>query len=116
MNKNKNGFIDYKNISGKDSNYKGKKGNNKKDNKNNNKRNRISKKENTYLIITLIFFNLIISNNNIIENNFSDITLKVKGPGFSYILHPNFFNNHKPDIVYINGNQNSTITNIYYFN
>ena len=67
VDKDKNGFLDYKDISGKNSNYKGKKGNTKKDNINDNKRNRINKKKNTYLIITLIFFNLIISNNNIIE-------------------------------------------------
>ena len=54
----------------------------------------------------MIFFNLIISNNNIIEYKFSNITLKIQGPGFSDILFSSF--NSLPDFIYINGNLNST--------
>ena len=84
--KNKNGFLNGKKISGKDLNYKYKKGNIKMYNKNNNKRNIINNKKNIYLIIIMIFFNLIISNNNMIEYKFSNVTLKIKGPDFSKIL------------------------------
>ena len=109
---NKNGFFDDKNISGKDSNYEGKKGKIKKYNK----RYCINNKSKTFLIITMIFFNLIIPNNNMIEYNDSYITLKIQGPGFSNILSSDFLNSNYPNNIYINGIQNSTITNRYYFN
>ena len=66
----------------------------------------------------MIFFNLIISNNNMIEYKFSNITLKIRGPGFSDILYESYIiNYYPPDIIYINGiNQNSAITFRYYFN
>ena len=110
--KNKNDFQYYKNKIRKDSNYEEIKINIKKYYKYNNKRNIINIKKNIYIII-MIFFNLIISNNNIIEYKFSNITLKIKGPGFSDILYSSF--NNLPDIIYINGNPNSTRTNRYYF-
>jgi len=109
---NKNVFLDYKNISGIDSNYKGKKGNIKKYNKN--KRNRINNIKSIYFII-MLYFNLIVSNNIMIEYHFSNITLKVKGPGYSPILTSNFFNRHRPDIIYINGNKISSIAYAYTF-
>ena len=102
--KNKNGFLDYKNIPRKDSIYKGIKGNIKKYNKNDNKRNIINKKKNIYLIITMIIFNLITPSNNMIEYKASNVILKIQGPGFRDVLSSNFFNNvYKPDIIYING-------------
>ena len=48
-----------------------------------------------------------------IENKFSNITLKIEGPGYYNILSPNFKKSNYPDIIYINGNQNTTITNQY---
>ena len=108
----KNCFFDYKNISGRDSDYKSKKGKR----KNNNKRNRINKKRNIDLIITVIFINLIIPTNNRIENKFSNITLIIKGIGFSNIFYYEYINNNnRPNFIYINGNQNITITHNYYF-
>ena len=63
----KNCFFDSKNISRKDLNCKRKKGNIRRYNKNNNKRNRINYKKNIFLIIIImLFFNLIIQNNNMI--------------------------------------------------
>ena len=99
---NKNGFLVYKNISGKESNFKRKKGDIKKNKKNNYKRNGIIMKNNSYLII-MILFNLIIINNSMIEYKSSSITLKIKANGFQYILSENFFNNHPPDNMKING-------------
>ena len=64
----------------------------------------------------MIFFNLIISNNNNIEYKFSNITLKIKGRGFQNILSWDFFKDYyPPDYIYINGIQNLTITYRYYF-
>jgi len=111
MNTDKIVFQEYKNILRKDLNYKGNKINIKKLYKNNNnKGNRINIKKNICIII-MISFNLIISNNN-------NITLKIQGPGFSNILGPSnqFSSSHYPNIIYINGNPNYTITNRYYFN
>ena len=101
------GFLDYKNLSGKDLNYKGKKGNIK-------RYNRISSKKYAYLIIAMIFFNLIMPNNNNIEYKFSNITLKVRGPASTFIFGPYFLN--LPNRVYINEIQDLTITNRYTFN
>ena len=50
-----------------------------------------------------------------IEYHFSNITLKVKGPGYSPILNSYFFNSHQPDIIYINGNQPPSIAYAYTF-
>ena len=114
--KKKNGFLDYKNASEKDSNYKGKKVNKKPGIKNSNiKRNRIDYKKNTFLIIAIIFFNLIIPNNNMIEYKDSIIMMKVQGPGFSNILYSGYLSGHQPNSIYINGDPKSTITNRYYF-
>ena len=99
----KNDFLDYKNASGKDSNYKGK------------KRNIIYYKKNTFLIMAIIFFALIIPNNNIIEYKDSIITMKIQGPGFSNVLSSDFFNDHHQNNIEINGSPNTTITNRYYF-
>ncbi len=103
VDKNKNGFSKFKNISEKDSNYKGIKGNIKKYYKNNNKRSKINIKKNTYILIIMIFLDLIISNNNMIEYKFSNITLKIQKQGLSNILYSDFY--YPPDIIYINGIQ-----------
>ena len=113
----KNSFLDFKNISGKDSNYKGKKGNMKKYQKNNYKINIINNKKNIFMItIIMIFFNLLSQSYNKIEYKFSNVSLKIRGPGNEYILSPHFNSNNYPNIIYINENQNFTITNRYYFN
>ena len=109
----KNSLLYDKNIIRKDLDYKGNKVNINKYDKNN--RNIINIKKNIYIII-MIFLNLIITNNNIIEYKFSNITLKIRGPGYQYILSSSFYKKYYPDIIYINGKQNLTITNIYYFN
>ena len=107
----KNSLLHDKKIIRKDLDYKGNKVNINKYDKNN--RNIINIKKNIYIII-MIFLNLIITNNNMIEYKFSNITLKIRGPGYYNILY-SYFNNF-PDIIYINGKQNLTITNKYYFN
>ena len=48
----------------------------------------------------MIFFNLIISINNMIEYKFSNVTLKIKGPDFSKILG-SFFLVNISQILYI---------------
>ena len=115
MSENKIMFQEYKNILKKDLNYKENKLKIKKYYKNNNKRNKINIKQNIYIII-MIFFNLLISNNKLIEYKFSNITLKIQGPGFSDIFSSEFNRAYYPDIIYINGNPNYTRTNRYYFN
>ena len=116
MNVNNNGFLEFKKILKKDLYYTGKKVYIKNDFKKNIKKNRITnKKRNTYVIL-MIFYNLIGTNNNMIDFNFSNITLKIKGPGYQNILYSNFHSYKFPNIIYINGNQNYTITNRYYFN
>ena len=109
----KNSLLYDKNIIRKDLDYKGNKVNINKYDKNN--RNIINIKKNIYIII-MIFLNLIITNNNMIEYKFSNITLKIRGPGYQNILSSYFSTNNYPDIIYINGKQNLTITNNYYFN
>ena len=64
----------------------------------------------------MIFFNIIILSNNMIEYKFSNITLKIQGYGDNNILSSEFSSNYYPDIIYINEKQNETITNKYYFN
>ena len=53
---------------------------------------------------------------NIIEYKYSNITLKIRGPGFNNILSPNFYSNCYPDEIYINGIRNHSINFSYYFN
>ena len=95
--RNKNGFLDCKNKSERDSDYKSKKGNR----KNNIQINRINKKRNIYLIIAMIFFTLIASNNNMFDYKFSNITLKIRGPGFRKILYSSFINNNNRPNLFI---------------
>ena len=105
--------VKHKNKSERDSDYKSKKGNR----KNKNKINIINIKSIIYLIIAMIFFNSITSNNNMINNAFSNITLIISGSGFRNIFYYEFINNkNRPNAIYINGNQNTTITYKYYFN
>ena len=87
--------------------------------------NKIKKFKNNILIIIYIIINsftFILPNINkfLFESKFSNITLKIKGPGYKYILgiDPDEFGlsrSYYPDIIYINGQQNNTITNQYYF-
>ena len=73
---------------------------------------------NIYIYIILYFIPIVISNNNI-ESNFSNITLKVNGIGDKYILDyygNKFPRKNYPNIIYINGENKTTITNHYYFN
>ena len=72
-------------------------------------------KVNTY-IIEIIFISLLISINNIIEYNSFEIKLKLQRIGYSNILSSFFNKRYYPDIIYINGIQNDTIQNKYYFN
>ena len=108
---NKNVFLEYKNMQRNDLNYKGKEVNIKKFN---NKINRFNIKMYKHIII-MILFNLIISNRNMIEYKFSNITLKVQGPGYSNILNEAFCTHYKPNIIIINENQNLPITHQYNF-
>ena len=78
---NKIGFSDCKNLSGTYLNYKGKKGNIKNCKTNKNKRKQNNNKKNADLIRIMIYFNLKISNNEMIKYKFSNITLKIQGPG-----------------------------------
>ena len=79
------------------------KANIKKFNKKNNKRNIFNKKRITYLIITMILFNFIIPNKNIIECSPIYITLKIRGPGFSDVLGSSdlFDISYHPNYIYI---------------
>ena len=72
-----------------------------------------------YLII-IIFIQIVLPKNNLcfIESKFSNITLKINGTGNQYILdhNNNFERKYYPDIIYINGENQSIIDNIYNFN
>ena len=115
-NTNKKEFLDYKNILRKDINNKGKNANIKKIIKYNNNKNSIIQKSHHHLIIIMIFFISLVPNNNMIQYKFSNITLKIQGPGFSDVLDPEFINRYyPPHIIFINGNKNTTITSRYYF-
>ena len=72
-------------------------------------------KVNTY-IVKIIFISLLIPINNIIEYNSFEIKLKLQRIGYSNILSSSFNKSYYPDIIYINGIQNDTIQNKYYFN
>ena len=70
-------------------------------------------------IIIHSFILLLLNNNNkfLIESKFSNITLKINGTGYKYILGTDssyFRKSYYPNIIYINGKQNFTITNKYY--
>ena len=112
MNINKNDFSEYKNLLIKNPNDKGNKINLKKHCKNN---KRINLSKNIYIMI-IIFFNLIITNNNMIEYKFSNITLKITGPGEQDILFSNFYYSNPPDIICINGEPKNSKNHIYNFN
>ena len=112
MNTNKNDFLEYKNVLRKDLNYKGNKINIKKYNKSN-KNKRINIQMNIYIAI-VIFFNLIISNNNMNDYKFLNISLKIRGTGDQKVLSDDFNRNNRdnlPNIIYINENQIFSITN-----
>ena len=73
-----------------------------------------------YLIIIISFIKIILSNNNLyfIESKFSNITLKINGTGDKYIFSKNnsdFKREYYPNIIYINGENMSTISNHYNF-
>ena len=98
MNTNKNGFDEYKNILRKDLNNKGNKTNLKKYFKN---IKRLNIPNNIYIII--IFFSLIIPNNNMIEYKSSEIILKIRGQGEQNILNSNLVTSEYPNRMEING-------------
>ena len=104
--KNKNGFSDCGNISGKDLNYEGQKENVKIYDKNNNKRNIINIAKNKYLTMIMIFFNLIIPN-----YKSSEITLKIRESGNQNIFSSSFGRDKYPESIIINGNPGSLTTN-----
>ena len=62
----------------------------------------------------MTFFNLIISNKNIIEYRTSSITLKIKGKGNKNIFSSYFDSRYYPDIIDINGVQQTPNTYTYY--
>ena len=97
--KDKNGFFQDKNESGKYLNLK-------KYIKNNNIL------RNVYLIIIISLLQLTNNKIKFIENKFSNITLKINGTGTQYknILSNYFNNSYYPNIIYINGIKQPTIT------
>ena len=80
------------------------------------KRNIVKIKNNPYMIIIMIFFNLILPNTNNIEYHYSEIILKIHGPGFQNILSSSFGSSYFPKRIYINGIENTNINYTYYFN
>ena len=107
---NKNYSLDYQYLLRKNINYKA----NELNLKNHYKNIKGSNMQKNIYVIIMIFFNLIIANdNNLIEYKFSNITLKIRGQGEKKILSDDFFNHkYKPDIIYINGNPFSPINYI----
>ena len=117
INRNKNGYFEDKKLLGNDLNYKVKRVNIK----------RIIVKYyliiNIFILIIPYFFSILLSYNNnfFFESKFSNITLKIKGNGDKYILSTSdsgtysFNKSNYPNMIYINGQQNFTITNKYYF-
>ena len=51
-----------------------------------------------------------------IKYKFPNITLKIRGTGYNNVLSHLFNRIYYSNIIYINGNQNLTITYKYYFN
>ena len=77
------------------------------------------RKNNLKIIIffILMFINVQILSDyklDIIEFNFSNITIKIKGIGFKNVFNTHI--NYYPDIIYINGNLQNTVNGSYYFN
>ena len=70
---------------------------------------------NIIIIIYIIIINSFSLLLPLIESKFSNITLKIKGPGFKYILSIDAEERYYPNITYINGKQNFTRSNNYYF-
>ena len=109
--KNKNGFFEDKNKSGKYLNLK-------EYIINNNIMRNIFR--NICLIIVTSLLQIILSNNNLkyIENKFYNITLKINGTGNKKIFTSNkYFNSsYYPNMIYINGIKKSTINYSYYLN
>ena len=62
------------------------------------------------IIENIIIFSLILP----INNNTSNITLVVKGPGLKRILYSSFNSNYYPNVVIINGIENTTRGYQYY--
>ena len=99
---NKSRFLEDKNLLTYDTNHKGRKGNIK---YYHNKRNIINVKNNIYNY-----------DNNMIGYKFQNITLKKNGTEYKDILGSSFESIYYPNIIYINGKQNFSITYNYYFN
>ena len=112
INRNESGSFEEKKLLKNDLNYKLKKVNIKRKIF---KYNRIIIR---YIIIINSFILLLLNDNNnhkfVIESKSSKITLKIIGTGNKQILESDS-SFDLPDIVYINGKQNFTITNKYYF-
>ena len=73
---------------------------------------------NIYLII-ISFIQIILANLYFIDSKLSSITLKINWTGNKYILNGNnslFERKYYPDIIYINGDNKSTINNQYNLN
>ena len=72
------------------------------------------------LMINLIIQKSISNKSNLLEYNFSNITLKIKGIGYRNILGNvngcQFNISNYPNEVYINGDKQNLITHEYYFN
>ena len=72
------------------------------------------------LMINLIIQKSISNKSNLLEYNFSNITLKIKGIGHRNILGNvkrfQFNSSNYPNEVYINGDKQNLITHEYYFN
>ena len=76
---------------------------------------------NIYLILLIIsLIQIVLSNHNIkyIEYKFSNITLKINGVGNKTVFtsYSDFKEEYYPNVIYINGIKQSTITYIYYLN
>ena len=72
-----------------------------------------------YIILSSLL-NLILTNtdSSLIESYFPNITLKIRGIGNKYLLdsYNKFQRKYYPNIIYINGERQSTINNSYNFN
>ena len=65
--------------------------------------------------LIMIFFNLIIPNNNMIKYKTSEIILKIQGTGYQNILSSFFSTSSYPNNIYINGIEKNSINYNYYF-
>ena len=73
-----------------------------------------------YFLIIASFIQIVLPNYELdfIQSQFSKIILKINGIGTKYVItsNPNFISSYYPNIIYINGEKQSTIKISYYFN